>query len=218
MRLGKWPRPHGANIARRLTRGGHEVVAFNRDPAAVTQLAGEGAIGANLLEMSSPNLTAPRIFWGPLSAGAPTQDTVDKLRNCRSPATSSSMAATASTKTTSNAVLRQGTSGFHYIDVGTSGGYGAQTRLLHDDRRRQGDRRSADPIFDTLAPGYGLIVRALDATRPTVAPPSAAISALAQPALGISSRWSTTDRIWPDAGSCRGLRHSSRQVLRTARA
>ena len=42
----------GGNMARRLARGGHEVVAFDRDPAVTTAVAGDapGTIGAASLE------------------------------------------------------------------------------------------------------------------------------------------------------------------------
>ena len=60
----------GANIARRLIRGGHEVVVFNRSPEPVAALASEGAIPATSLKDAAAQMTAPRIFWVMLPAGA----------------------------------------------------------------------------------------------------------------------------------------------------
>ena len=69
----------GANISRRLMRGGHEVVAFDRDPANVRQLQSEGAAAASSLEEAASLLEPPRIFWLMVPAGAPTEDTVTAL-------------------------------------------------------------------------------------------------------------------------------------------
>src|SRR6059058_5865638 len=70
----------GANIARRLMRGGHQVVGFDRDSENVRQLAAEGATAAGSLDEAASLLKAPRIFWLMLPAGAPTDDTVAALR------------------------------------------------------------------------------------------------------------------------------------------
>lgn len=75
----------GANIARRLMRGGHEIVAFDRDAAAIATLASEGATGAISLEEVVANLGAPRIFWVMLPAGVATQSTVDELMELAEP-------------------------------------------------------------------------------------------------------------------------------------
>src|SRR5690349_12008500 len=69
----------GANIARRLMRGGHEVVGFDRDSESVGKLSQEGATGAASLEEVVSKLEAPRIFWVMLPAGGPTEETVAAL-------------------------------------------------------------------------------------------------------------------------------------------
>lgn len=53
----------GANIVRRLQRDGHECVVFDRNPAAVTELAGEGANGAASLDDFVAKLSRPRAAW-----------------------------------------------------------------------------------------------------------------------------------------------------------
>jgi 6-phosphogluconate dehydrogenase len=50
----------GANMVRRLLRGGHECVVFNRSPAPVKELAKEGAIGAPSLDDFAAKLSKPR--------------------------------------------------------------------------------------------------------------------------------------------------------------
>ena len=157
----------GANIARRLMRGGHEIVAFNRDPAAVTQLAGEGAIGANSLEDVVAKLTAPRIFWVMLPAGAPTQDTVDKLMELSEPGDIIIDGGNSFYKDDIKCGAAARDKGLHYIDVGTSGGIWGLERGYC--MMIGGDKEIVDlldPIFDTLAPGYGSIVRTIGRDAP----------------------------------------------------
>ncbi len=157
----------GANIARRLMRGGHEIVAFNRDPAAVTQLAGEGAIGANSLEDVVAKLTAPRIFWVMLPAGAPTQDAVDKLMELAEPGDIIIDGGNSFYKDDIKRGAAAKAKHLHYIDVGTSGGVWGLERGYC--MMIGGDKQTVDlldPVFDTLAPGYGSIVRTAGRTSP----------------------------------------------------
>src|SRR5207253_2249036 len=64
----------GANISRRLMKGGHEIVAFDRDEAAIAALTADGATGAASLEECVAKLEAPRIFWVMLPAGRDHKD------------------------------------------------------------------------------------------------------------------------------------------------
>jgi len=150
----------GANITRRLMRGGHEVVAFDRNQDNVRQLASEGAIPAGSLEETASLLQAPRIFWLMLPAGAPTEETVATLRTIAQ---------------AGDVVIDGGNSFFkddvrraaecrgrsvHYVDVGTSGGVWGLERgycLMIGGDKPVVDM--LDPIFETLAPGYGTLER-----------------------------------------------------------
>jgi len=69
----------GANIARRLMRGSHEVIAFDRNEAPIAELAADGAIAATSLEDAASKFDGQRIFWVILPAGAPTETTVETL-------------------------------------------------------------------------------------------------------------------------------------------
>src|SRR3989442_1868966 len=69
----------GGNMARRLLRGGHEVVAYAADANAVRQLAGEGAVGALTLDDFVAKLKAPRVAWVMVPAGPPTGQAVADL-------------------------------------------------------------------------------------------------------------------------------------------
>ncbi|HXD22938.1 MAG TPA: NAD(P)-binding domain-containing protein, partial [Gemmatimonadaceae bacterium] len=53
----------GANMVRRLMRGGHECVAYDMTPAAVKAIAAEGAVGAESLDAFVAKLTKPRTIW-----------------------------------------------------------------------------------------------------------------------------------------------------------
>src|SRR6266542_3972130 len=69
----------GAGLTRRLLRGGHRVVACDRDPAAVKVVADHGAETAASLEELVGKLAPPRAVWLMLPAGAPTESNVTAL-------------------------------------------------------------------------------------------------------------------------------------------
>ena len=69
----------GANIVRRLMRDGHEIVAFDVNPDAVSELEGEGAEGASSLADMASKLSAPRSVWVMVPAGEITEKTVDDV-------------------------------------------------------------------------------------------------------------------------------------------
>ncbi len=53
----------GSNMVRRLMRGGHQCVVYNRHPGAVKALRSEGAVGTNSLDDFVARLTKPRAIW-----------------------------------------------------------------------------------------------------------------------------------------------------------
>jgi 6-phosphogluconate dehydrogenase len=53
----------GANMARRLLKGGHQCVVFNRSPKAVQELVEEKAVGSSSLAELVKKLTKPRAVW-----------------------------------------------------------------------------------------------------------------------------------------------------------
>src|SRR6266478_1936938 len=75
----------GGNMARRLMRGGHKVVAWARNPKVVQEVAGEGAVGTMTLDDFVAKLAAPRVAWVMVPAGAATEQVVmDLARRLRS--------------------------------------------------------------------------------------------------------------------------------------
>ena len=150
----------GANISLRLMRGGHEVVGFDRDPAAVAKLAEEGAAGAASLEDLAAKLQPPRIFWVMLPAGAPTEETVAALRAIAEPGDVIIDGGNTFFKDDVRRHCECSATGIQYVDVGTSGGVWGLERgycmMIGGDKAVVD---MLDPIFDTLAPGYGTIAR-----------------------------------------------------------
>src|SRR5262245_51309456 len=66
----------GGGIARRLMRGVHSCVVYDRDPAAIADLTKDGAAGASSIADMVRQLAPPRTIWIMLPAGAPTEQTV----------------------------------------------------------------------------------------------------------------------------------------------
>src|ERR1051325_8901297 len=69
----------GANMARRLMRGGHEVVVTDLSADAVKGMASEGAIPSTSLDDFVTKLGSPRIAWLMVPAGVPTESSVQAL-------------------------------------------------------------------------------------------------------------------------------------------
>jgi 6-phosphogluconate dehydrogenase len=143
----------GANLVRRLERAGHQCVVFDRNQAAVQQLAGEGAGGAASLQELVAKLPAPRAVWVMVPAGVAGQ-VVDELAGLLEP---------------DDVVIDGGNSyyrddihraealkarGLHYLDVGTSGGvYGLERGYCLMIGGEAEVVARLDPLFRALAPG-----------------------------------------------------------------
>jgi 6-phosphogluconate dehydrogenase len=149
----------GANMVRRLVRGGHECVVFNRTAAAVDQLAREGAVGASNPGDMIQKLTAPRAIWLMVPAAAVDQtiaDLVPLLERGDTIIDGGNSYYIDDIRRAKELAAHQ----IHYVDVGTSGGVWGLERgycmMIGGD-----DEIVArlDPIFHRLAPGPGDIPR-----------------------------------------------------------
>ena len=150
----------GANISRRLMRGGHQVVAFDRNPDNVAQLASEGASAVGSLEEAASHLEAPRIFWIMLPAGAPTEDTVATLRMILQAGDIVIDGGNSFFKDDVRRARECREHGVNYVDVGTSGGvWGLERGYCLTIGGDSNVVEKLDPIFNTLAPGYGTAAR-----------------------------------------------------------
>jgi 6-phosphogluconate dehydrogenase len=142
----------GANMVRRLLRGGHQCVAYDVHAAAVEDLVKEGATGAFTLEELVQKLDRPRALWLMVPAAivdASLQELTPLLAE-------------------GDIVIDGGNSyyiddirrakelkgkGLHYVDVGTSGGvWGLERGYCQMIGGEEAVVKRLDPIFATLAP------------------------------------------------------------------
>ncbi len=150
----------GANMSRRLLRGGHRVAAFDRDAGAVKALAAEGAAAAASLEDLARRLEPPRAVWLMLPAGAPTEETVEALGGLLGAGDALVDGGNGFFKDDVRRARRLASRGVHYLDVGTSGGVFGLERgySLMIGGPAEAVRR-LEPVFRTLAPGRGDVPR-----------------------------------------------------------
>jgi len=150
----------GGNIARRLMRGGHEIVAFDRDADAMKELAGEGVTTAGSLEDVVAKLNQPRTIWVMLPAGKPTEDTIAALTGMVSRGDVLIDGGNSFYKHDIQRAKACAEKGVHHVDVGTSGGvWGLERGYCMMIGGEEEIVRRLDPIFSTLAPGFGNIPR-----------------------------------------------------------
>src|SRR5690349_21753154 len=69
----------GGNMVQRLLQGGHQVVVFDRNAAAVKPHVAMGAGAAKDLADLAAQLVPPRVVWVMVPAGAPVESTIDQL-------------------------------------------------------------------------------------------------------------------------------------------
>jgi 6-phosphogluconate dehydrogenase len=150
----------GGNMARRLMRGGHEVVAYATDPAAVKQISSEGATGVSTLDDLVARLAPPRTAWVMVPAGEATEQVVMELAKRMSRGDVIIDGGNSFYKDDVRRKKMVEPQGIHYIDAGTSGGVWGLERgycLMIGGPREVVER--LDAIFKTLAPGMGSIAR-----------------------------------------------------------
>jgi 6-phosphogluconate dehydrogenase len=149
----------GANMVRRLQRGGHQCVVFDKNQDNVRDLAKEGATGAASLEDFASKLNPPRTAWLMVPAAA-VDETLHVL---------------CTQMQQGDIVVDGGNSyyiddirrakelqprGVYYLDVGTSGGvWGFDRGFCIMIGGEAEPVRYLDPVFKTLAPGHGDIAR-----------------------------------------------------------
>src|SRR5262245_25764139 len=154
----------GANMVRRLQKGGHDCVVYDIDIKAVEALGTEGFDGATTLEDLVAKLTRPRHIWIMVPA-AFVQSTIDKL---------------APLLDDGDAIIDGGNSWYHqdiehsialsglginYVDVGTSGGvFGLERGYCLMIGGPDEAVAQLASIFDTLAPGVDAAPRTLGRT------------------------------------------------------
>ena len=147
----------GGNMVRRLLKGGHQCVAFDRSTSAVAELVKEKAHGASSLTEFAKALSKPRVIWLMVPVGAVDDTIVELLQHLEN----------------GDILIDGGNSyyvddirrskelaprGIHYVDVGTSGGvWGLERGYCMMIGGEAETVQRLDPIFATLAPGIGTI-------------------------------------------------------------
>ena len=149
----------GSNMVRRLLKGGHECVVFNRSPKPVEELASEKAVPATSPRDLVGKLTKPRAIWLMVPAAVVDEMIAAVLPNLEAGdilIDGGNSYYVDDIRRANELAARQ----IHYVDVGTSGGVwglergyclmiGGETEAI----------KQLDPIFATLAPGMSGIAR-----------------------------------------------------------
>ena len=149
----------GANMVRRLLKGGHECVVFDMSAKAVSELVKERAVGTASLAEFVKTLTKPRAVWLMVPAGVVDKTIAELLAHLEA----------------GDIVIDGGNSYYvddirrakelapkriHYVDVGTSGGvWGLERGYCMMVGGEADVVKHLDPIFATLSPGRGDIPR-----------------------------------------------------------
>jgi 6-phosphogluconate dehydrogenase len=148
----------GLNMVTRLSNGGHQIVAYDRDPSATARAVAVGARGESGLDTLIAALAAPRAVWVMVPAGDPTESTIAALADLLSPG---------------DVIIDGGNTNFHddlrraeslaakeihYVDAGTSGGvWGLKEGYCLMVGGEEDVCGHLEPIFLTLAPQNGYL-------------------------------------------------------------
>jgi len=149
----------GANMVRRLLRGGHQCLVFDRSPNVVGELVQEKAIGATSLADLVKKLEKPRAVWLMVPAAAVDTMIADLLPHLEAADIlidgGNSYYVDDIRRAKELAAKRIG-----YVDVGTSGGvWGLERGYCMMIGGPKQVIQHLDPIFSTLAPGAGEVPR-----------------------------------------------------------
>jgi 6-phosphogluconate dehydrogenase len=150
----------GANMTRRLMRGGHEVVVTDLTADNVKHLAGEGAVPSSSIDDFVSKLGKPRIAWLMVPAGDATEKTAQTLASKFEAGDILIDGGNSYFKDDVRRAQQFKDKGIHYVDVGTSGGvWGIDRGYCMMIGGPKEAVQKLDPIFKTLAPGRGDIPR-----------------------------------------------------------
>ena len=150
----------GANMVRRLMRGGHQCVVFDVNPENVQRLTAEGAVGASSMDDLISRLSTPRAVWVMVPAGAATEATVELLAQRLNPEDIIIDGGNSYFKDDVRRAKALTAGGIHYVDVGTSGGtWGLDRGYCLMIGGPEPVVKHLDPLLKTLAPGSGNVAR-----------------------------------------------------------
>ncbi len=160
----------GLNMTTRLIRGGHEVVAYDRDAKSVAAAKENGAFPAQDLKSLVQSLKAPRVIWVMLPMGLPTESTINELAGQLSPGDVIIDGGNSYFKDDMRRAVELKKKSIHYMDAGTSGGvYGLERGYCLMVGAELETFKIVEPILKTLAPGDAKLERTKDRSKVTTA-------------------------------------------------
>lgn len=144
----------GGNMAERLARAGHRIVANDRSAATIAETVKRGAVGAESTAAMVAQLKAPRAIWLMIPAGAPVDAAIADLLPKLAKGDTIIDGGNSNYKDSMRRGAELKAKGFSFVDVGTSGGVwglkeGYSMMIGGDDEPVQ----RLTPIFESLAPG-----------------------------------------------------------------
>ena len=149
----------GANMVRRLLKGGHQCVVFDRSPKAIEALTKDKAIGASSVAELVRKLEKPRAAWLMVPAAVVDETIADIVPHLER----DDILIDGGNSYYVDDIRRAAAlanKGINYVDVGTSGGvWGLERGYCMMIGGPEAAIRHLDPIFKTLAPGIGNIAR-----------------------------------------------------------
>ncbi|HYZ90310.1 MAG TPA: decarboxylating 6-phosphogluconate dehydrogenase [Myxococcales bacterium] len=148
----------GANMAQRLLRGGHKVVAYDVDPRRATELSAHGATPSTTLDEVVAALQPPRVVWIMVPAGRITEELIVSLAAKLSRGDLIIDGGNSNFKDSMRRAQELQQRGLHFMDAGTSGGvWGLKNGYCLMVGGSPEAFRIARPALETLAPENGLI-------------------------------------------------------------
>ena len=146
----------GAGMTQRLLGGGHQVVVYDRSPDAIKASAAKGAVASTSLEDLGQKLKAPRIFWLMIPAGAPVDDTIQRLQGSASPGDVIIDGGNSNYRDSVRRAEDLRTKQLEFLDAGVSGGvWGLKVGFCLMVGGSEAVFKQVEPIFKTLAPANG---------------------------------------------------------------
>jgi 6-phosphogluconate dehydrogenase len=150
----------GANMVRRLEKGGHKCTVFDLNADNVKKLTNEGVQGATSLADLVSKLPKPRAVWVMVPAGHATESTVQALAAAMEEGDVIIDGGNSFYKDDIRRAAEFKKRGIHYMDAGTSGGvWGVERGYCLMVGGEEKVFAQFEPIFKTLSPGPGTIER-----------------------------------------------------------
>ncbi|MCK4804829.1 MAG: NAD(P)-binding domain-containing protein, partial [Spirochaetes bacterium] len=148
----------GMNMTRRLIKGGHEVVVYNRTLEKVKAMEKEGAVGSGSIEELVKTLSVPRVLWIMLPAGEIVDRHIKTLSDLVSRDDILIDGGNSHFKDAIRRAEELKPHGIHYMDAGVSGGiWGLKIGYCTMIGGDEADFKHIEPLLKTLAPPDGYL-------------------------------------------------------------